>query len=273
MVEGPDPDRVPEHDLLRERRLRRRGGLPRLLRAQRRRRRRRPRRRCSPGSPRTRASTTRSPTRSRRASAATSCSSRCSSSTTSTATSTAQAINGAAAEARRTVHLPATQSAGGAVLRELRHEPARRQYGAEARVYGGGLQGRRRRSTSGCRRSRAQAIAKVLPPSIGPTAALVAIDVHTGAGARDGRRPQLPPEPVQPRDAGRAPAGLGVQAVRARRRAPRRDLAVDDPRLAPGRDRRRRPALERQQLRGRQPRARSTCRRRSRTPTTRSSRS
>ena len=27
VVEGPDPDRVPEHDLLRERRLRRRGGL------------------------------------------------------------------------------------------------------------------------------------------------------------------------------------------------------------------------------------------------------
>ena len=32
LVEGPDPDRLPEHDLLRQRRLRGRGGLPHLLR-------------------------------------------------------------------------------------------------------------------------------------------------------------------------------------------------------------------------------------------------
>ena len=73
--------------------------------------------------------------------------------------------------------------------------------------------------------------------------------------ARDGRRPELPPEPVQPRDPGRAPAGLGVQAVRARRGAASGDLAGDDVQLAPGHDRRRRAALERQQLRGRVPRA------------------
>ncbi len=38
-------------------------------------------------------------------------------------------------------------------------------------------------------------------------------------GARDGRRPRLRPQPVQPRDPGAAPAGLGVQAVRLPRRA------------------------------------------------------
>ena len=68
-----------------------------------------------------------------------------------------------------------------------------------------------------------------------PDAALVAIDVAHRRRGRDGRRPQLPPEPVQPRDAGRAPARLGVQAVRARGRASGRDRAVDDLRLAPGR--------------------------------------
>ena len=39
---------------------------------------------------------------------------------------------------------------------------------------------------------------------------------------------QLPREPVQPRDAGRAAAGLGVQAVRARDRAEGGHLAADD---------------------------------------------
>ena len=43
-----------------------------------------------------------------------------------------------------------------------------------------------------------------------------------GAGRRgtgDGRRPRLRQQPVQPRDPGAAPAGLGVQAVRLSRRA------------------------------------------------------
>ena len=51
VAEGQDPDRVPEHDLLRQRRLRRRGGLPDLLRARRRTGRPRPRRRSSPAIP------------------------------------------------------------------------------------------------------------------------------------------------------------------------------------------------------------------------------
>ena len=47
--------------------------------------------------------------------------------------------------------------------------------------------------------------------------------------ARDGRRQELPPEPVQPGGAGRAPAGLVVQAVRARRRARPGDRAARRP--------------------------------------------
>ena len=50
-------------------------------------------------------------------------------------------------------------------------------------------------------------------------------------GARDGRRPRLRPQPVQPRDPGAAPARLGVQAVRLPRRA-RSGVAPDRP---PGR--------------------------------------
>jgi penicillin-binding protein 1A len=52
-------------------------------------------------------------------------------------------------------------------------------------------------------------------------------------GARDVRRQQLQPEPVQPRRARRAPAGFGVQAVRARDGAEGGHLAPDDVRLAP----------------------------------------
>ncbi len=44
-------------------------------------------------------------------------------------------------------------------------------------------------------------------------------------GARDGRRAQLRRKPVQPRHRGRAPAGLLVQGVRPRRRARGRHLA------------------------------------------------
>ena len=53
----------------------------------------------------------------------------------------------------------------------------------------------------------------------------------------DDRRRQLPGEPVQPGGAGRAPAGLVVQAVRPRNRARGRDLAGDRIRLEAGRDR------------------------------------
>ena len=53
----------------------------------------------------------------------------------------------------------------------------------------------------------------------GPQASLVAIDNATGEVPRDGRRRGLRLAPVQPRDAGPAPARLGLQAVRPRDRA------------------------------------------------------
>ena len=63
------------------------------------------------------------------------------------------------------------------------------------------------------------------------------------ARARDGRRRQLPREPVQPRRAGRAAAGLVVQAVRARDRARPGHLPDDDLRVSsPVHDLARRPA-------------------------------
>ena len=70
-----------------------------------------------------------------------------------------------------------------------------------------------------------------------------------GRGARDGRRLELPREPVQPRRPGRAPAGLGVQALRAGDGACRRSLARNALRFASGRDPARRPALAGEQLR------------------------
>jgi membrane peptidoglycan carboxypeptidase len=70
--------------------------------------------------------------------------------------------------------------------------------------------------------------------------ALVALDPKTG-GARDGRRARLRREPLQPRRAGPAAAGLGLQAVRVRRGA----RAGPHARLAPHRPRRARPRRRR----------------------------
>ena len=216
--EGPDPDRVPEHDLLRQRRLRRRAGLPRSTSATRATGPRQPGRggaaRRDPRGPD--ASTTRSPTRRSRARAGTSCCSQMlAAALPRRRTSTAAAARAPMPEPAGRPALRRRQGAGGAVLRELRDRPARStEYGTK------------RSSAAACsvtttidlglQKIAREAIAKVLPPSIGPTAALVAIDAHTGAVlAMVGGR-NYHAEPVQPRDAGRAPARLGVQAVRAR---------------------------------------------------------
>ena len=68
-------------------------------------------------------------------------------------------------------------------------------------------------------------------------------------GEGDGRRQQLPQEPVQPRRAGRPPAGLLVQAVRARDRAARGNLSCDALRVEAADDQPRRQVLGRRQLR------------------------
>ena len=90
-------------------------------------------------------------------------------------------------------------------------------YGS-AEVFGGGL---RVTTTIDLELQEAarKAIAKWLTEPDGPSAALVAIDPRERRRQGDGRRQQLPREPVQPRRPGRAAARLGVQAVRARDRA------------------------------------------------------
>ena len=133
-------------------------------------------------------------------------------------------------------------------------------YGAE-RVFGGGLEVTTTIDLD-LQEKASEAIQKVLTDSNGPAAALVAINPRTGARQGDVRRHELPAQPVQPRDAGRAPARLVVQADRARERVPQGDRAVDAARLEADRDRRRRPHLEGLELRGERTSARSTFARR-----------
>ena len=120
-------------------------------------------------------------------------------------------------------------------------------------VYGGGL----RVTTTidlDMQEMARKAIVKWLPDAAGPDAALVAMNRADGRRARDGRRPELPREPVQPRGAERAPAGVVVQAVRARDGARAGDRAGDDVRVeAAERLPRRQVRLDRE-LRGRLPR-------------------
>ena len=200
----------------------------------------RPRRRCSPGSPRTRASTTRSRTRPRRSARRNLVLRQMYEQHYLDRAAVPALPSASRCRSPQDVRLPATQSDAGAVLRELRHRPARAPVRDAGRL-------RRRAAREdddrprSCRRSRARRSRSALPPSVGPTAALVALDAHTGAvlamvGGRNYHQ-----QPVQPRDAGRAPAGLVVQAVRARGGARGGDRAVDDARLAADHDRHRRP--------------------------------
>jgi hypothetical protein len=76
------------------------------------------------------------------------------------------------------------------------------------------------------------AISRWLPDPHGPAGRTRCDRSEDGRGARDVRRQQFPPERVQPGGAGRAPARVVVQAVRARDGAPGGDLAGDDIRLA-----------------------------------------
>ncbi len=83
-------------------------------------------------------------------------------------------------------------------------------------------------------------------------------DVARWRGARDGRRSQLRREPVQPRDPGAAPAGLGVQAVRLSRRARGGVAPVRPFRRRPDPDRRLAAARLRRPLSGRHDPGRGT---------------
>ena len=79
---------------------------------------------------------------------------------------------------------------------------------------------------SGLQQAARDAIASVLPtgPARPPRSSH---SMRVRRRARDGRRRELPPEPVQPRDPGRAPARLRVQAVRTCDRAAGEHLAVE----------------------------------------------
>ena len=145
------------------------------------------------------------------------------------------------------------------------------RYGTR-KVFGGGLKVKTTIDLNLQEQAR-HAIAKVLTDAGraggGARRARPARREHPG----DGRRDELPPEPVQPRGAGRAAAGLVVQAVRARDGARAGDLAVDRLHLEAGVDRPRRQALLRAQLRGIEPRADRPDERDDRTRTTRCTRS
>ena len=269
--EGPDPHRVPEHDLLRERRLRhpaggadvlpatadeadaRRGRAargdperPAPVRPGRRTRARRERRRDIVLRDLLRAGLHHeAPVRAREPRAA--------------------------AEAPEDVHLPGDEGPA-PVLHELREAAAGRQV-RPARVFGGGL---RVQTTIdlGLQKIAREAISKLLTDPNGPVGGARRDRPAERRRARHGRRQELPQEPVQPRGAGRAPARLVVQAVRARRPRWTQGISpqttfvsrpVDDPR--------RRPALDVAQLRGLVHGADRPARRRRRSPTTRSTRS
>ena len=121
------------------------------------------------------------------------------------------------------------------------------------RIFGGGLRVRTTIDLNIQRFAR-KSITKWLTDPNGPSAALVAVDPRDGERARDDRRQQLSQEPVQPRRPGRTPAGIVLQAVRARDRPEGRHLARPDVRLAAREDPGRRQALGRAQLRERVPR-------------------
>jgi penicillin-binding protein 1A len=81
----------------------------------------------------------------------------------------------------RSVHLPGTlQSSRAPYFANFVTNQLLEHYGAADKVFGGGL----KVTTTidlGLQKLAQQAVSKVLPPSIGPAAALVAIDAHTGA--------------------------------------------------------------------------------------------
>ena len=92
-----------------------------------------------------------------------------------------------------------------------------REEGGEGRRRGAGKRprdGARRRATARRRRGASRRAA----PGAGDGDRAPAGRVLDRRGARDGRRLGLLAQPVQPRHAGEAPGGLGVQAVRLRRR-------------------------------------------------------
>ena len=124
LEQGPDPDRVPQHDLLRERRLRHPAGRTHLLQEERQGARAAPRPPSSPESRRTRRATTPSRTWRTRSCAGSTSSASCSSRGRSRAARTSARSR---RRSRRGRGPAPGQRRACAVLRELREGPARRE--------------------------------------------------------------------------------------------------------------------------------------------------
>ena len=271
LVEGPDPARVPQHDLLRQRRLRHPAGGADVLRQGRRPPDAAPSPRCSPASPPTRRSTTRPSIHARRRSGATTCCRRCSTRGRSPRAQLRNASTRAAAEGPRTSASPAPRDPGQYFVNYVKDQLIA-TYGA-GRVFGGGLkvtstidlgaagdrpQGDRERPQD-ARRAR-------------PRRSSRSTRARAPSGRWSAARTSARASSTSPTQAERQP-GSSFKPIVLAIGAAAGHLAGDDVRLQAGRHRRRRPDLARHELRGRLPRPRRPdagdgCR-----PTTRSTRS
>ena len=225
VVEGQDPHRLPEHDLLRERRLRDRAGRAGLLRARRveadARRGGAPRR--HPGRPEPLQPGHR--TRRRRTRAGARCSRRCSTRRTSPTTSSAWRT-GRRCRSPRTSTCPATRGPAQYFVDYVKQQLVDRygtRQGLRRRAEGQDDDRPRPPGASRARRSRSGCTGRTGRPRRSSRSTRA-----TGACSRWSAATNYRAEPVQPRRAGRAAAGLVVQAVRARGRARAGDLALDD---------------------------------------------
>ena len=212
LEQGPDPHRVPEHHLLRPRRLRDPAGGARVLQEERRRPHAATRLRCSPGIPAD-PSLYDPATNPARRQAAPASRARADARAGEDHAPSLMRANSAPLPAADDIRLPGTRGPAPYFVNYVKDQLVE-QYGA-GRVFGGGLQrhddDRPRAPAEGARRDRAGA-AQPGRPGGG------ARRDRSEDGRREGdvRRPELPREPVQPRGAGQAAARLGVQADRAR---------------------------------------------------------
>ena len=106
----------------------------------------------------------------------------------------------------RTSGFPGTQGPAPYFVNYVKDELVAR-YGA-GRVFGGGLKVTTTIDLDLQLKARAAIEKRPAQSRTGPAAALVAIDPRDGRGEGDVRRAELPAEPVQPRRAGEAAAGL-----------------------------------------------------------------
>ena len=245
VVEGPDPDRVHEPGVLRQPRVRHRGGRRDVLLRAGDAARRSTRPRCSPGCRRRRRSTTRSSGPTTRSRAATRCCTRCSS------TATSRRAQYDAARADRSLHLqPGHRYTRDprAVLLQLRRGPApagvRHEHRSRGRLEG--LHDDR----PGLQHAATAAMTHILTESTDPAAAVVSIDPTSGAiRAMTAVTPGTTGNQFNFVTSARATAGLDVQDDRAHDRRRRRGSIRSRPYLSAPFYYRRRSEVERADVR------------------------